>query len=396
MEKILNFWIGIILFANLYYFGPLFGLASNAILFTVATICVFFFVFRYDRSFQKLLFSQLSFRIIILSLVFGGLQIFSGYEVRPNDLFRISIYTLYFGWTFFLFKNRERLRLYLKRQLGFLLVIIVIMAIFEFLFYDQFHSILDSEFFTDRANKRLTVSFLDPNFFAFALISFAYIFNKLEKSISLILAVALGTIILVNLTGSRLGLLLSLVLMLQSLNIFLKNHSRWKYTSLATICLGSVFFQGLRTGDLDTATILERISGGEKTQMASASANARMESMKDGIKALDLSQLVLPPGNLFFRSKWATDGRGRHYPHSTFLFLFVEYGAYVIWPFLILAGLYKKSKIAKLRQIYIFLLLGFLFLPNLLYYSTTYLIFFFIETAPRSSSNNKNNVIIKT
>ena len=57
------------------------------------------------------------------------------------------------------------------------------MSFIEYYFYDLFHLIIDPEFITGRINKRLTITFLDPNAFAFALVSFAYIYTILEKSL---------------------------------------------------------------------------------------------------------------------------------------------------------------------------------------------------------------------
>ena len=257
----------------------------------------------------------------------------------------------------------------------------------EYYFYNSFHLILDSDFIIGR-NKRLTNTFLDPNAFAFALVAFAYIYTYLEKSILYKIVVVFITFLLVNYTGSRLGLLLSLILLIKFTIIFLKNRSKLKYLFLILIFASFLFIPKSNNDNSDKASIVERLTETEHSNNASASSNARISSIKNGLKASNLSNIILPPGNLYFRSKWKIEENGPHYPHSTFLYMLVEYGIYVFWPLLIFIPLYKKAKITKNRQLYLFLMIALLLLPNLIYYSSFFLIIFFIELEHISHISN--------
>jgi len=396
MEKLINLIVGIILFSNLYYLSPLLGLSSFSVLISLIIICSCGFIFRYKRSFSKLLMQKLTIRLIVLSFILFIIQILSDYKIYINDISRITLYTLYFGWTLFLFKNKIELYSHLKKQLFILFFLIIIMSFIEYYFYDLFHLIIDPEFITGRINKRLTITFLDPNAFAFALVSFAYIYTILEKSLIYKLAILFITLLLVNYTGSRLGLLLSLILLIQHLIIFSKNKSKSKYLFLFLIFVSFLLVPKSNNDNSDKASIVQRLTETKQSNNASASSNARISSLNDGLKASNLSNIILPPGNFLFRSKWKIEENGPHYPHSTFLYMIVEYGIYVFWPLLIFIPLYKKSKITKNRQLYFFLMIALFLLPNLIYYSTCFLIIFFIELEYISHISKIKNKFIKS
>ena len=388
MERLINLIIGILLFSNLYYFSPLLGLSNFSVLISLIIICSCGFIYRYKPSYSKLLMSKLTFRLIVLSFILLIIQILSGYEFYINDTARIILYTLYFGWTLFLFKNKINLYSHLKKQLIILFFLIIIMSFTEYYFYDLFHLIIDPEFVIGRINKRLTITFLDPNAFAFALVSFAYIYTRLEKSLIYKLAIVFITLFLVNYTGSRLGLLLSLFLVFQTMIVFFKNSSKSKYLFLFLISASFFLIPKSKNDNSDKASIVQRLTETKQSNSASASSDARISSLKAGLKASNLSNIILPPGNFLFRSKWKIEENGPHYPHSTFLYMFVEYGIYAFWPLLIFIPLYKKSKITKNRQLYFFLMIALSLLPNLIYYSTCFLIIFFIELEYITYINN--------
>jgi len=377
MEKLVNFIVGILLFSNLYYLSPLFGLSYIPLLTSLIIICSCGFIFRYKRSFSKLLMLKLSFRLIVLSFILLSIQILSVYKIYINDILRITLYTFYFGWTLFLFKNKIELYSHIKKQFIVLFFLIIIMSYSEYYFYDLFHLIIDPEFITGQGNYRLTNTFLDPNAFAFALVSFAYIYTRLEKSILYKITIVFITFLLVNYTGSRLGLLLSLILLIKFVKIFLKNKSKTKYLIFFLFFGYFLLIPNSNNDYSNKASIVQRLT--KKSNNASASSNARIRSLKNGLEASNLSNIILPPGNLFFRSKWEIDDNGRHYPHSTFLYMFVEYGIYVFWPLLIFIPLYKKAKITKNRQLFFILMVALSLLPNQIYYSSCFLIIFFIE-----------------
>ena len=206
-----------------------------------------------------------------------------------------------------------------------------------------------------------------------------YVYIRLEKSPLKIFIALITTILIINFTGSRLGLLLFLVLIFPLFIKFFKNFNFSKVI-LITLFLPTLFFIPISVNeDSQTASILERIIDSEKAEGASESTNQRLKSLEAGIRASNLSNIFIPPGNLLFRSKWESVVKVRHYPHSTFLYMFVEYGIYVIWPLLILILLYKKAKRVRTLGLYSILITGLILLPNLIYDSTAFFIIYYID-----------------
>ena len=380
MEKVLNLFVGSILLSNLYYLSPLVGLSNSTVIIFLIITSFLGFILRFESSNLKLLGTKLTIRIIILSVILFVINSLSDYELNVNDIIRIAGYTFYFCWTISIFKNKTPLlKIHLKKLLSILFFLIVVMSFFEYYYYEIFKLIIDDEFIPYGNRRRIAVTFLDPNSFAFAITSFAYVYIRLEKLPSKIFITLITTILLVNFTGSRLGLLLFVLLFFPLLIKFLKNLNFSKIL-LIILFFSALFFVPKSTNeDSKTASVIERTFDDSKSKSASSSSDHRIESIKAGFKASNLSNIFIPPGNLFFRSKWDNVVKARHYPHSTFLYMFVEYGIYVIWPLLLLVPLYKKAKRLRISGLFSILILGLFLLPNLIYYSTTFFIIYYIE-----------------
>jgi len=393
MEKVLNLFVGSFLLSNLYYLSPIVGLSNSSVIIFLIVVSFFGFILRFDLYNFKLLGTKLTFRIVTLSFILFIINSLWNYEIHINDIIRITCFTFYFCWTISIFKNKNSLlKIHLKKLLSLMFFLIVIMSFFEYYFYEIFKLIMDAEFSPGSDGRRLAITFRDPNSFAFATISFVYVYIRLEKSPSKIFIALITTILIVNLTGSRLGLLTFAVLFFPLLIKFFKNFNFSKVL-LITLFLPTLFFIPISTNeDSKTDSLVERIMESEKVGGASESSNQRLESIRAGIRASNLSNIFIPPGNLLFRSKWESVVNARHYPHSTFLYMFVEYGIYVIWPLLILIPLYKKAKRVRTLGLYSILIIGLLLLPNLIYDSTAFFIIYYIghEYSSYSSTINKN------
>ena len=380
MEKVLNLFVGSFLLANLYYLSPLVGLSNSSVIIFLIVTSFFGFVLRFNLSNFKLLGTKLTYRLVVLSFIFFIINSLWNYDSHINDIIRIICFTLYFCWTISIFKNKNSLlKIHLKKLLSLLFFLIVILSFFEYYFYEIFRLIIYEEFIPGSDGRRLAITFRDPNSFAFATISFVYVYIRLEKSPLKIFIALITTILIINFTGSRLGLLLFLVLIFPLFIKFFKNFNFSKVI-LITLFLPTLFFIPISVNeDSQTASILERIIDSEKAEGASESTNQRLKSLEAGIRASNLSNIFIPPGNLLFRSKWESVVKVRHYPHSTFLYMFVEYGIYVIWPLLILILLYKKAKRVRTLGLYSILITGLILLPNLIYDSTAFFIIYYID-----------------
>ena len=213
MEKALNLFVGSVLLSNLYYLSPTVGLPNSSVIYFLFITSFIGFMLRFKLSNLKLIGTKLTISLISLSFILFMLNSLWNYDYHLNDLVRIACYTFYFCWTISIFKNNSSLlNNHFKRLLTILFFLIVTMSFFEYYFYEIFKLIIDDDFISYGNKRRLAVTFRDPNSFAFAIISFTYIFMRLEKSTAKILISLIVTILLLNLTGSRLGLLLFLFL----------------------------------------------------------------------------------------------------------------------------------------------------------------------------------------
>ena len=380
MEKVLNLFVGSFLLSNLYYLSSIVGLSNLDVIIFLFIISFLGFVLRFNLSNLKLLGTKLVIRLVSLSFFLFIINSLFNYEFYSKDIIRIAMYVFYFCWTFSIFKNNKiLLENHFKKLIIILFVLIVLMSFFEYFFYDFFKLIINANFVSYGNSRRLAITFIDPNSFAFALISFSYVYSRIENSSYKKIIILFITILLVNFTGSRLGLLLFLILVIPYLVNFFRSFN---YSNILLIILVSpiLFLIPKSINDNSkSASIIERIFESEKSSSASVSTNERIESLKSGLKASDFSNILIPPGNFNFRSKWDKVIEARHYPHSTFVYMFVEYGIYFIWPLLIFLQLYKKAKRTKTLSLYFILISSFLLLPNLIYYSTIFFIIFYIE-----------------
>lgn len=384
MEKTLNLFIGSILLANLYYLGDIIGLSSSTVIFFTVIISFFGFVLRFNLSNLNLLGTKLTIRLIVLSVILIIPNISANYEFNFNDLIRVISYTCYFCWTFSIHKkNSVRLEDHFRKLIQVIFSAVILMSIFEYFFYDSFKTIITKDFISYENNRRLSTTFQDPNAFAFAVVAFAYIYSKIEKSFLKTSFILLVTIVLINLSGSRLGFLCFIVLFLPLFASFFQTFKVYKITVIYSILVSLFFLPNLANRESNTASILERAFDISQASRVAASNSQRLLSIESGFKASNLSNIVFPPGNLLFRSKWENVGTGRHYPHSTFLYMFVEYGVFVIWPLSLFISFYKISKKTEHLPLCLISLISLLLLPNLIYYSTIFLIIFYIENENR-------------
>ena len=176
MEKLLNIVVGVISLSNLYYLSAIVGLPNSTVIIFTFIISFIGFIFRFNSSNFRLLGTKLTYRLVVLSFILLIINSISNYEFYYNDIIRILGYSFYFCWTFSIFKNQKfLLEIHLKKILKILFLLIVLMSFFEYFFYEIFKLIIDNEFILTENKRRLAVTFLDPNSFSFAIISFTYI-----------------------------------------------------------------------------------------------------------------------------------------------------------------------------------------------------------------------------
>ena len=393
MEKIINYIVGIIVLTNLYYLNNLIGIPRDVLIILTLLISLFYFIRNWSNKMRSLLGVKFTLSLFLLSLILFSLNsLVFEYEFYPNDMLRIFLYTFYFGWTFSLYKdNKEHFQKYLIRLLEWILIIVIIMTCFEYFLYDSFKILISEEFIDLGNDRRIALTFMDPNSCSAALIVFLLIYINLNGIKFKSMIYLLITILIINLTGSRMGLILLIISFFPLIKPLIQKANFVKIivglgfmTTIGLLLSLNSGFSTINENELSTS-IFDRMF--TEDQKSSRSTDQRIESIKNGIEASNFSNLILPPGNFNFRSKWEKVVDARHYPHSSFIYMLVEYGLYFIWPLIFVYLLYKKSKQINFKLLYLILLVELFFLPNAIYYSTFFLIFFYIEMQYEFSRN---------
>jgi len=393
MEKIINYIVGIIVLTNLYYLNNLIGIPRDVLIILTFLISLFYFIRNWSNKILSLLGVKFTLSLFLLSLILFSLNsLFFEYEFYSNDMLRIFLYTFYFGWTFSLYKdNKEHFQKYLIRLLELILIIVIIMTYFEYFLYDSFKILISEEFIDLGNDRRIALTFMDANSCAGAIIVFSFLYLNLNGISFKSLFYFIISLLIINLTGSRMGFILIAISILPYLKVIFSKFNIGKI-ALSTglmVMFGLLFsinsnFFTFEKKELSISIFDRMFTEDEKS---AASTDQRIESISNGFKASTLSNLILPPGNFYFRSKWERVVAARHYPHSSFIYMLVEYGIYLLWPLFFTYLLYKKSKQTKLKILFFLLMVELLFLPNTVYYSTIFLIFFYIEMQYEFSRN---------
>lgn len=391
MEKKINLLIGSVILTNLYYLSPLLGIPNSVVIIFCVGISSFFCFRRLDKKNLNLNGSKFIFSILILSFFLFGLNTFtSTYDIYPNDALRLLLYLIYFNWTFSLFHGEKELfesHFLILMEIIFFIVILV--SIFEYFNYYYFKKIVFSDFTENAYGRRLAITFRDSNSYAVALNVFLFLYLKLCNNFSKLVVAFILTFILVNMTGSRLGLLISLLIAFPVIKDVFRRLNVVRLLVVALISLLVYLNANPISFKLEkSSTVYDRLFDEAKSNASSRSTSERIHSLEAGIQALTFRNLILPPGNFLFRSKWKTEIKARHFPHSSFIYMLVEYGIYSFWPLLIL---FKVIRISKNKKFLLLLmLLNLAFLPNAMYYSTMFLIIFYLDY-----ENSYSTTIIK-
>jgi hypothetical protein len=386
MEKKLNFIVGLFVLSNLYFLNSLIGISRNSLIVSLMLISLVFFLKNFSFKLVSFLNFKLGLSFILLSAVFLILNIFfKDYQINPNDMFRVFWYMLFFGWTNALYKeDKKGFQQYIKRLCEVLLLVIVVISFFEYYFYLLFRALVAEDSDDLVQNIRLAGTFMDPNSFAGALSVFLFIYLKENGFTIKGWIYFLVSFLLINLSGSRLGLLLLLVIVLPYVFNF-KLIYLIKKSFLVVFFIGMLSMLYLNVvkkednKEYNAVSTVDRIFNPEFQDKSEASNNERLGSIDDGIRASSISNLILPPGNFYFQSKWKQEIKGEHYPHSGFIYMLDEYGIYVFLPLLIVFMTYKKFLRSKNMPLFFLMIAQFLLLPNFMYYPIIFFIIFYIE-----------------
>jgi len=407
IEKLLNLIVGIILFNNLYYLGFFLRFDYQIILVVCSLISFFFFlksIVLNKKSLRYIFFESIVSRIII-TITFFSIMLFyanphENNDIDSNDLIRIIILFFYFVWTGLKYGNSQDLKKYIVQVSFISLVISFVLAIFEYNMPSIFGLMFKEEnvFDEDTWIRRVGGTLRDANTFSCAIIIYAFFLYqyvlKYKKKI-LLLSVLILLFYLVNLSGSRQGILLFVVCCIYFF-FDLKLSSKNKFFIILSVC---VFSLGMGVKSLadksEMDTVFARIL--QENEKADASKADRWQSIVNGVDfTLSNYYGLYGPGSILFIKFWKKKFKDdvEVAPHNLFVFLYAQFGILSLVLFWFLAQFFLKATNKNLNFISIIFIIFVFLLSNIIYYGITLLLIWFVDNYPsnRTSFNKcKNN-----
>lgn len=301
-----------------------------------------------------------------------------------EDLFRIVIYLVFFN-LIILYKRPERTNL-LHSIITYSLHVGIIIGVIQFFIPTEFNmwvmKIGGEHLKVMPENKfRVGGAWLDPNSYAATIVIMLayYIQKKLRSSFGAIdwyLLILVG--FLVNVSGSRLGLLMLGLLLLRLLWVKFSSKTLIPLVfGLIIVIAGfNAYIQNLESNN--NVTVLSRFFGNnERIKFeASHSSNLRLQTFSNGIE-FATEHLGLGHGLFLFKNYYwdynMAKMRYHNYPHNWFIYTLAEFG---IWSFLLFIFVFKWFLQARRNnQLFLFFLFAcmLMLLSNIAYYPTFFL-----------------------
>lgn len=391
IEKSLLYIICFAAFGNLYYITPLLGIPSNAFLILCILISFVFSIGNINR-YKNTLYFRFFRLFLFLSVILIPFNIFQGYEFRVNDMIRVFWYVLIFNWIWDFFKDKKKVAIFLRKMSYALFVLFIAMSLFEYYNKGLFVAIVYGELLEEIELNRIAITFRDSNTYAAVISLFLYIILKIESKTLFQILMLLITVVLINFTGSRMG---GVLIIFIAFWWILQKKRLKSYVMLAFVLLFcySLFPDAIvDSQNEDDASVISRVLGSNsKHQVAQASNQERQESLKDGLNFGLSENLIIPAGNFYFDYKWRnTSNHGYHFPHSSFVYLFCEYGIYCLSFYILLFKLFRLSRKNKYLLTFVIVIIPMAFLPNIVYLFPIYLAAFLTEFKLLEGDKSRN------
>lgn len=392
MEKWLNILIGSILINNFYYLFFFIGIDYSFIIVLCALISIFFFlksalfyknVFAY--LFKNSSLTVIVSTIVILSIFFCVINPHADNDVDLNDIIRILILFFYFGWSGMRFGSKEKLPNFILTFSIFSLTLSFFICSFEYNFPGIFGIIFKEGRAFDETTwiRRIAGTIRDPNAFSCIIIVYSFfIYHYLlkHKQNWIIVPYLLCLFAAINLTGSRQGFLLFIILASYILYIMQISPKAKLYILIMFVLFLTVLIINGLTSSSEVDSVAARIF--KENDQAKGSENDRIRSVFDGLRYSFNNYFCLyGPGGILFNKFWerSHSDLSEVPPHNVILFLFTQFG---IFAYLVYIGLWSFFKKAIKVKLYIVGLLFFLIialLPSVLYTGVSLILVWYID-----------------
>ncbi len=395
-ERIAMYLVGFSMVLNLYILVSL-VIPSVLIILGSIGISTFYFIKRFNKSdfVNQLINWNLSFYIFFSLLFYFIAILLKVAEPNFNELIRVTGISMYFNWVFFVCDTPEKIKsFFFKFSLG-LYLILLIQAILEYNFPVEF-GVLVAGIIT-KISIKVSTTLSDSNNFADMIIILSVILMNLynfksskQYRLAYLVLLFLG-FPLVNISGSRQGLIFWAIFFLWFLWGFVKDFSVKKLLqiggtmalliSLAVPILISYFEEN--PGSAVGRLFLGGANSGEST-------NSRWSTIEAGFEFIKSNYFILGSGSINFDKAWFDfTSNDTPLPHNSLLFLYCQYGIFTL---VLVYFLFKSIQRAiKVRQVLIVfcLLIPFFFQPNYPYYGISIFVISYIDACYLRQNENE-------
>jgi hypothetical protein len=405
IERKLHFSIGAILLLNLYLLTGIFKMPYLPVLIFCLVVATFFLINRFDRSvFFSLVNNWNTLFYILFSLFFMLIQLASAenqLEFKFNDSIRIVIYTIYFSWTAFLYQGKANFTSFIFQLSLVCFLILLVEGIIEML--DPFLFALMLSENVSKTMLRLGGTFADANAYSNAVVIFGFMVFKFmpnmpnNRKVGLFFFVFVTMLYLVELSGSRQGILLLIVLCVYFLPNFIRKIGLRKmlivlFALLLLLLTLSPFIYQYLLQNPDSS--LARVLFDSENPKSINSDLERSSAMIAGLTYIKNHFYLYGTGMFLFENEWSNYVQVKiPYPHNSFVYLFCQYGIGALLFFYFLWISTKRAFSQHLWPLMLMLFIQLFLLPNPVYYPIHYFTLFVIDLC---WLNKDQNVIIET
>ncbi len=406
LEYILNFVLGIILFNNLYFFSHLIFLPSNLLLTGCLLISLYYFLKHFDL---KVYLSLLNNWNVMFYFIFSIIFLVIDYLLNTrspnfNDLIRVLIYSLYFSWTFQLFKDFEGIKKYLFRICITSLIILFIEGLIEINAPFAFSLFLPPGY--EKKMSRVGGTLIDATSFAVMVVIYlAMILYDLKiksgfrKIIFVVLLLSL-CFYLVEISGSRLGFMLYFLVFLFYVAPLFKRNILPYLLGFSLLIFFMVFVfqtQLVQYARENPDSSFSRFAFAKDNTHSSQSTFAREVSLIGGLEYIKSNYFIYGPGSCNYVQAYGEfQNWEKALPHNGFIFLGGQYGIlFLVFVYLIFL-LAKRAFKSGTFVFFLIFIIQFNIMPNCNYYCSVFLLWFFIDTVYLLKSDSKIELSLKT
>jgi len=391
LEHKLNFVIGTILLLNLYLLSGILRMPYLPILILCMGISFYYLIKGFKRAvFFSLINNWNTLFYIVISVFLLLLQfafVDKVNEVKINDSIRILIYCMYFSWTAFLYADAQQLKKFIFKIAFVSFIILFLEAIVEI--YDPF---LFALFLSENVSKtmlRVGGTFADANAFSNAVVILGFMILKFmptlskKQQIALSVFVFLCMLYLVELSGSRQGILLLMVLSIYFTPTILRQFTPKKILLflalivLIILLLSPVIYQYLLN---NPDSSLARVLFDTENPKSINSDLERSSAMTAGLNYIKNHFYLYGTGMFLFENEWTQYVQVQiPFPHNSFVFLYCQYGILAVLIFYFFWIAIKRAFTQNLWPLVVMLFIQMYLLSNPVYYPMHFFTLFVVD-----------------